>query len=148
MESIIGFTKRIPSLVSRIASIIFNDPIRMGQYIYWPVDEICRVGEYWLKNSENWVVQVMLSWTNLYLYWPHTFIIHPTMYQMCLPNQSSVLNVILKHDCIVFYPTHFIQLISSLLEINLSLLTIKAYFFCNLYYLIMIHFVSFILYQV
>jgi len=40
----------------------------------------------------------MLSWTNMCLYGPHTFIIYSEMHQMCLLNQSNVLNVILKQD--------------------------------------------------
>ena len=51
-----------------------------------------------IKNSENWAtqVQVMSSWTLMYLFWPLTFINYLKMYWICGLGQSSVSNVILK----------------------------------------------------
>ena len=53
---------------------------------------------YSIKNGENWAtqVQVMPSWTFMYLSWPLTFVIHFKVYRTCVLGHSSVSNVILN----------------------------------------------------
>jgi len=91
------------------------------------VNEIWEVQ--WLKNSENWAkqVQVLPFWTNMCSPWPHTFIIHFNMYQMCLSSQFSVLNAVLNKTAPLLALTLYYKLISSILEINLLLIIMKAF---------------------
>ena len=48
-------------------------------------------GGYWIKNSENWTVQVQVTpcLTLTCVFWPLTFISHSKVYQICVLGQSS-----------------------------------------------------------
>jgi len=78
MKSIMDFKRKIPSLESLIASIVFNDSLEVKICVYWTFNEIWEVGEYWLKNSENWAtqMQVIPFWNNMHLSQPYTLSTH------------------------------------------------------------------------
>ena len=42
-ESTMDFTKKIPSLLSFIASIVFNNSVRVENYIYWICLDLTKV---------------------------------------------------------------------------------------------------------
>jgi len=108
-----------------IASIVFNDSFWVKLHILDLLMKYKKWGEYWLKNSENWALQlkVMLFGTNMYLSWPHTYIIHCKVCQRCYQGNLVYFNVILNEttpqwpwNCIVNLSQKGAKHLSSICE--------------------------------
>ena len=69
MKFIMNFTKGKQSVLNLIAFIVLDDPIGVENYVFQTCYWNTRWGV-WLKNSENWAmqVQIILDWTNMYLF--------------------------------------------------------------------------------
>ena len=66
---------------------------------------------------------------NMHPPWPHPFIVHFNMHQMCLSSQSSMLNGVLNKTALLLAFNLYYQPISSILEINHLLIIIEGFNF-------------------
>ena len=60
-ESIIDFTKKIPSLDSLIASIVLDDSFGIKLHLLNFLMKYEKLGEYKVEYNENWAMQVRVT---------------------------------------------------------------------------------------
>jgi len=121
------FTRKIPSLVSLIASSVCNDSFGMKGCIYWTRYWNMRSGESIKSNTVR--IRPMPFWTKLYFSYTHTIIIYFRVYQRYLSSQSNAFTIILNH---VSHPS------SKRLTTTPSIVSTKVSYHFNLVYVIML----------
>ena len=132
-ESIMNFTKKIPRLVSLIASIEFNDSFGVEFYISWIYEWNMRSEE----SCDSETIFIRPSYCSLCYFEPRyislglkpLLLIQFRMYQMYLSSQSSVLVVILHQAIHQWALNPHQQPISEKAKTTLPFVTIKAFSF-------------------
>ena len=130
MKSIIDFTKKITSLVS------YNS-FYCVHWLFWDekphlldlIMKYDKLGEHWLKNSENWAthMQVMPFLANTCLPWPLTLLSTPK-YAKCIIRKTQCIQCYLKLGSTQWFQTCMVNPSQRKPKTYLSHMTIKTSF--------------------